>query len=155
MSTEAAVADDGGIFLNDKQRVFVRFTIAILVDLTVLNFFVEYWEYVTIDSFTMSFLAAIILQFLLFGTLKFEHWVASHFKKMSGKSAKIYRGICTYLILVLSKFVMLGVIDLILGDHVLFTGPFHGVVAFVVVVIAIVIAEQVFTKIYHLLDNAK
>ena len=153
MNSETVVEDDdGGIFLSSKQRIFVRFTIAILVDLALLNFFEEYWQYVSFDSFTISFFAAIILQFLLYGTLQFEHWVAGYFKKIPGTKAKVYRGVCTYLILVLSKFVMLGVIDFIFGDSVQFTGPFHGVVAFIVVVVVIVVAEQVFAKIYRMLE---
>ena len=45
-----------GVALTDvptsSQRMFVRYLMAILIDLTVLNLFDEYWEHVTVDSFT-------------------------------------------------------------------------------------------------------
>ena len=41
---------------SNSQRLFVRYFTAILIDLLVLNLFVEYSENVTIDSFTMSLL---------------------------------------------------------------------------------------------------
>ena len=34
---------------NTPQRLFVGYTLAVLVDLTVLNFFDEYWEFVNIE----------------------------------------------------------------------------------------------------------
>ena len=40
---------------STHQQMFVRYFTAILIDLTVLNFFDEYWEHVKIESFTISF----------------------------------------------------------------------------------------------------
>jgi hypothetical protein len=42
----------------------------------------------------------------------------------------------------------LGAINYAFGDHVLFLGPFHGIIAFIIVVIAILVAEGIITKIY-------
>jgi len=50
------------------QRMFARYLVAILIDLAILNFFVEYSGKVFVDSFTTSFLAAIVLQVLLKAT---------------------------------------------------------------------------------------
>ena len=38
-----------------RQRLFVAYFSAILIDLVVLNLFVEYSDYVVIDSFTLAF----------------------------------------------------------------------------------------------------
>ncbi len=40
--------------LNNPQRLFLRYTIAVLVALTVLNLFEEYWDLVDIGSFSIS-----------------------------------------------------------------------------------------------------
>ncbi len=48
-----------------KQRVFMRYFTAILVDLVVLLLFAEYWEHVYVSSFTIALLAAVLLQILL------------------------------------------------------------------------------------------
>ena len=46
-----------------------------------------------------------------------------------------------------SKFVMLWAIDLAFGDALLFTGPLHGVVAFLAVIIAMVAAEELVEQV--------
>ena len=70
-----------------------------------------------------------------------------------GTAPKVYRGLSTWAILVASKFAMLGAIDFTFGDRVLFLGAFHGVVAFVVVIIAIILAEEIVRRIYFALDD--
>ncbi len=64
-----------------RQQIFLSFTFAVLVDLTVLNLFNEYWNYVFIEYFSISLLAALLLQSLLRVTISIEHRVASYFKK--------------------------------------------------------------------------
>ena len=132
-----------------RQRIFLSFTFAVLVDLTVLNLFDEFWDYVYIEYFSISLLAALLLQSLLRVTISIEHRVASYFKKQSGLKARILRGLSTWGILFGSKFVILEAINIAFGDDVLFTGPIHGLVAFIVVVIAVIVAEQIFSWVYR------
>jgi len=139
--------------LNNPQRLFVRYTIAVLVDLTVLNLFDEYWDLVSIESFTISLAAAFLLQLLLRLTIALEHRVANHFKNKPGVASKIFRGLSIWGILVASKFVMLEAIDFAFGDRVVFSGAFHGIVAFVVVIIAFILAEATVRKVYLMLDD--
>lgn len=141
------------IQMNTPQHVFIGYTLAVLVDLTVLNFFDEYWEYVSISSFTISLLAAMLLQLLLVLTIKLEHKVALHYKKQEGTAPKVKRGVITYIILVVSKIVMLEAINIMFGDKVQFTGPFHGLVAFVIVIIIIIISEFLVSRIYKRLGE--
>lgn len=138
---------------NTPQRLFVGYTLAVLVDLTVLNFFDEYWEYVDIQSFTISFAAALLLQLLLKASIGLEGRLANYFKSMQGKAAKMYRALSSYIILVGSKFVMLETINLLFGEKVEFSGPLNGVVAFFTVVFVILIAEIIVSKIYFALDD--
>ncbi|KOO15600.1 hypothetical protein AKJ18_05475 [Vibrio xuii] len=138
---------------NTPQRLFVGYTLAVLVDLTVLNFFDEYWDFVNIESFTISFAAAILLQLLLKLSINAEHRIADYFKSKPGTAPKIYRGLSSYVILVGSKFVMLEAINLMFGDKVSFSGPLNGVVAFFAVVFTILVAEIVVSKIYFALSD--
>lgn len=139
--------------LNNHQRLFLVFTLGVLVDLTVLNLFDEHWFRVTIESFSVSLAAAFLLQILLKATINVEHKIAQYFKSQDGLKAKIYRALATWLILVLSKFVMLGAINFTFGNLVEFSGPLHGVVSFVVVLFTMLIAEAVIKKIYFALDD--
>ncbi|MCG9553098.1 hypothetical protein L1D16_01230 [Vibrio sp. Isolate31] len=138
---------------NTPQRLFVGYTLAVLVDLVVLNFFDEYWDFVNIESFTISLIAALLLQLLLKLSIGLEHKIAEHFKSKPGMAPKVYRAITTYIILVGSKFVMLEAINLLFGDKVSFTGPWNGIVAFFAVVFTILIAEVLVSKIYFVLDD--
>ena len=142
-----------GIALTDApttgQRLFVRYLMATLIDLTVLNLFDEHWEFVTVDSFSISILAAVLLQVLLKATLALEHKVAAYFNAKSGGFAKVMRWFTAWLILFGSKFVMLGAINYAFGDRVLFTGPLHGVVAFILVVVVMLVAEELAARFYH------
>jgi len=113
----------------------------------VLNLFDEYWDYVTLSSFTISLLAAIFLQGLLQITLKIEHYVADYFKRKEGLLFKVLRGIATWGILFISKLVMLEALELLFPKNIHFTGPIHGAVAFIAVIIAIIVAEQAFIKV--------
>ena len=148
-----------GVALTDvptnSQKLFVRYLMATLIDLTVLNLFVEYWEFVKVDSFTISILAAVLLQVLLKATLALEHRVAEYFKSKSGGAAKFFRYLTAWLILFGSKFVMLGAIDVVFGDSVEFTGPLHGVVAFIVVVVVMLVAEEFVVRLNRRLGKAE
>lgn len=134
---------------SNGQRLFLRYFTAILIDLVVLNLFVEYWDKVVIDSFSISLLAAILLQVLLKLTLVLEHKVAAFFNARSGAMAKFMRYFTAWLILFLSKFVILEAIDLAFGDEVQFLGAFHGIVAFIVVVMVMLAAEEAIVRFYR------
>lgn len=134
---------------SKRQRLFIRYTFAVLVDLTVLNLFNEYWDFVYFEYFTISLLTAVLLQFLLQVTIVIEHRVADYFKAKTGLRAKVLRGLSTWAILFASKLVILEAINFAFGDSVVFSGPIHGLVAFIIVVIAIIIVEQAITRIYN------
>jgi hypothetical protein len=133
---------------SNRQQLFVRYFTAVLVDLTVLNLFNQYWDLVVVDTFMISLLAAVLLQVLLKVTLAIEHRIAAHFKAQSGTRAKILRVLSAWTILFGSKLLILEAIDLAFGDSVEFGGPVHGLVAFIVVVIAILGAEALIKWVY-------
>ena len=135
--------------LATKQRIFMRYFTAILIDLVVLNLFVEYWRHVEIDSFTISLFAAVLLQALLKITLAIEHRIGDYFKARTGAMAKYLRVFCAWLVLFGSKFVILAAINLAFGDEVTFGGPVHGVAAFIVVVVVMLAAEELMVRFYR------
>lgn len=147
--TNNILEPESALALSSKQRVFVRYFTAILIDLVVLNLFVEYWRHVEIDSFTISLLAAILLQVLLKITLVIEHRIGDYFKARPGAMAKFLRIFCAWLVLFGSKFVILAAINLAFGDDVNFGGPFHGVAAFIVVVVVMLVAEEAIVRFYR------
>ena len=131
------------------QRLFVRYFTAILIDLVVLNLFVEYSKHVTIDSFTISLLAALLLQVLLKLTIAVEHQVAAYFDAKQGGFARFMRFFSAWAVLFGSKFVILEAIDLAFGETVAFTGPIHGLVVLIVVLVTMILAEEIIVRIYR------
>jgi len=143
-STNASVKS-----ISPKQQVFLKYLTFTLVDLTVLNFFAEYWDKVTITSFGVSLLVAIILQVLLKMTLNLEHKIGDYFSSHDSLKMKISRIFSTWFILFASKFVMLGVLQFVFGDAIVFSGAYHGVVAFIILVVVILLVEYLINRLYE------
>ena len=139
--------------ISRRQQLFFKYTYFVLIDLTVLNLFNEFSENVFIEYFSVSLLAALLLQVLLQITIAIEHRVANFFKEKDTTKAKILRALSTWAILFGSKLLILAAINTSFGDSVLFNGPIHGLVSFIIVVIAIIIAEQLFLWIYRKLAH--
>ena len=139
---------------TDSQRLFVRYFTAILIDLLVLNLLVEYSSKVSVDSFTTSLLAAILLQILLKVTIAIEHRVGAYFKSKPGKLMTFLRYFCAWLVLFGSKFVILEALSFAFGDKVRFEGRFHGLLTLIVVVVVMLVAEEVIVRIYRRLGNS-
>ena len=135
-----------------RQRGFMRYLTATLVDLVVLGLFAEYWEYVNVKSFTVMLLAAALLQLLLKLTIALEHRVAAYFNARPGGFNKFMRFFTAWLILFGSKFVILEAVVFTFGGRLSFGGPFHGVVALIVVVVVMLVVEAVLVKVYRSLD---
>jgi hypothetical protein len=72
---------------------------------------------------------------------------------MEGVKAKVLRGLSTWAILFVSKLIILKAISFAFGSSVVFSGAVHGLAAFIAVIIAIIVAEQCFNKIYRVLGQ--
>ena len=134
----------------DRQRLFLRYYTGVLIDLVVLNLFAEYFpDKVHVSNFTISLLAAVLLQFLLKLTIAIEHKVAGFFKARPGGFMVFLRFFTAWLILFGSKFVILEAISFAFGHDVHFAGVLHGIVWLIIVVVVMLLAEEVMVRIYR------
>jgi hypothetical protein len=138
---------------TNGQRLFVRYFTGILIDLLVLNLFVEYSGKVFVDTFTTSLLAAILLQVLLKATIAVEHKVAVYFKSKPGPLATFNRYFFAWLVLFGSKFVILEALAQVFGANVRFDGMWHGIITLIVVVVVMLVAEEIIVRIYRRLGD--
>ena len=139
-----------------KQLLFLKYTLIVLIDLVVLGLFSQYWDLVFIETFTIAMFTAMLLQFLMQVALKIEHIAADYFfGGKTGTHIKVMRGISAWAIIFVSKLVILKSLSVAFGDSVVFSGPIHGVVSFLTVVIVIIIAEQGVIWIYRSLGDSK
>jgi hypothetical protein len=139
---------------SDKQRLFMRYFTATLIDLVVLGLFDEYSQKVFVHSFTIALLAAILLQVLLKLTIAVEHRVAAYFKSKPGRLMIFLRFFCAWLILFGSKFVILEALSFTFGKDVRFEGAFHGIVALIIVVVTMLIVEELIVRFYRKLGRS-
>src|SRR3954453_20878497 len=135
---------------SDRQRLFMRYFTATLIDLVVLGLFDEYSSRVYVrHSFTIALLAAILLQTLLKVTIGIEHRVAGYFRSKPGRFMVFLRFFCAWLVLFGSKFVILEALSFTFGKDVRFEGAFHGIVALIIVVVTMLLAEEVVVRFYR------
>lgn len=139
---------------TNRQRLFMRYFTAILIDLVVLNLFVEYSGKVFIDTFTTSLLAAVLLQLLLKLTIACEHWVMDWFKARGGGGFMTFlKYFVAWLILFGSKFVILEALAQVFGDNLRFDGRWHGIVTLIVVILVMLVAEELIVRLYRKLGD--
>ena len=100
------------------QLVYAGWTLTLLAYIVVLNLWVEFNSAVVIDSFIISIATAAVLLVLLVIILGLEHRVKHWFAQREGTLYRVVGGASTLIILFLSKFVILEVIDFIFGEHV-------------------------------------
>jgi hypothetical protein len=135
------------ISITERQRRFSSYAIDVLIYIVVLNLFVEHADAIIIDSFTISIFTAIVLKIILDLILGFEHRVSGYFKE---HNQPVLGVLAVWLILFLSKFVILEVIDIVFGEHV----ELGGFLSVLALVITMMIARAVFQRIYESLGDA-
>ncbi|WP_255873628.1 hypothetical protein [Microbulbifer elongatus] len=131
---------------TNAQRLFLLYYNGVLVDLVVLNLFAEFSDNVEIKSFSISLLAAVLLQLLLKLTIAVEHRVAEFFKQYTSGFARFLRYFCAWLVLFGSKFVILEAIAFVFDEDVRFHGAWHGVVTLIVVVVVMLVVEELVVR---------
>ena len=77
--------------------------------------------------------------------------ISDFFNRLEGGFYKVLKIVSLWAVLFGSKFVILGAIDRAFGDEVMFLGPLHGIVAFIVVVVTILLAEKSASKVNQML----
>ena len=135
--------------VSNKQGLFLRYFTAILIDLVILNLFVEYSGRVIIDSFTVTIFAAVLLQVLLKLTIAFEHKLADFWNARTGGFSRFMRFFTAWLVLFGSKFVILEAINVFFGDYIEFVGRFDGLLVLITVIVAMLLAEDLIVRFYR------
>ena len=126
------------------QRRYASWMTDVLVYTVVLILFVEYSDAIVIDSFTISILTAVLLKALLDVIVGVEHRVRSWFQRREGAVYRLLGPVTMFLILFLSKLLILEVVDVVFGDHVEL-GHFLDVL---VLILAMMITRRVLVSIY-------
>lgn len=137
--------------INGRQLVFLGLLTSILVNVVVLNLFVEYADKVVIDSFTISVFTAILLSAMLYLITRFEHRISHFFfDQHEGRLWHIGGIAAVWGVLFGSKFIILEVVDVVFGDHV----ELGKLIEVILIVVAMLVAKALVVKVFGALGDA-
>ena len=140
----------GTIVITRAQQRFASWMVDVLVNIVVLNLFVEFADAIVIDSFWISILTAVLLKLLLDAVIGLEHRVAAFFRAREGIVNTALGLVSVFAILFLSKFFILEAVNLAFGDHVEL-GHF---VEIVVLIVTMILVRSVMQAVYDRLGQA-
>ncbi len=130
------------VTVSSRQQVFAAAVLNVLVNVVVLNLFVEFVDEVVIDSFWISVLTAVLLTAMLSVLARFEHRIHRFFFE---KHSWRFAGVVTiWVVLFGGKFVMLEIVNIVFGDHV----ELGHLLEVILIVVAMMIAGQLMQTIY-------
>jgi hypothetical protein len=136
--------------ITGRQLAFLALSVNVLVNIVVLNLFVEYADKVVIDSFTISIFTAILLTAMLFLITRFEHRISDFFfERHEGRAWRIGGVLAVWGVLFGSKFVILEVVDVVFGDHV----ELGKLVEVILIVVVMLVAKAVVAKVFDALGD--
>jgi len=131
--------------MTSAQASFVSWVSAVLVDIVVLNLFVEFVHTVVIDSFYISILTAVLLKLMVDAVKGLEQRVSAYLSAKQGAAWKPVRFLAVWLILFLSKFLILEVVNVVFGDHVEL-GSFIEILA---IIVTMLVANAALEAVYR------
>ena len=135
--------------ITPAQARFISWISEVLVDIVVLNLFVEYAHAVVIDSFAISILTALLLKLMVDAVKGLEQGVSAYFAAKPGAAWKTVRVVVVLVILFLSKFLILEAVNFVFGDHVEL-GSFIEIVS---IIVAMLVANAVLYSAFQRLGG--
>jgi hypothetical protein len=137
------------ITITMAQARFVSWVSEVLLDIVILNLFVEYIHTIVIDSFAISVLTAVLLKLAIDAVKGLEQRVAGYFRAKEGTAWRALGLVAVWSILFLSKFVILEAVNIVFGEHVEL-GHFIEIVAIIVtMLVANALMRLVFRRLGH------
>ena len=135
--------------ITSAQARFISWVSEVLVDIVVLNLFVEFVHTVVIDSFWISILTAVLLKLMVDAVKGLEQRVSTYLSAKEGAAWKPIRFFAVWLILFLSKFVILEVVNVVFGSHVEL-GAFVEILA---IIVTMLVANAALQAVYRWLGR--
>jgi hypothetical protein len=132
-----------------RQQIFREMVLGTLVYSVVLGFFNDYTNILHTRSYSVTFAVALVMQVLTYLTFGLESRVADWFKTKAFRHNKAVLYLSVWLILFLSKFVFLEVIDFVFGNSV----EISGFIGILLIVLAMTVTKELIDYIYDRLAD--
>ena len=138
------------IMVRRRQHDFGMAMFSVLVNIVILNLFVEHIDEVVIDSFSISVLTAVLLTAMVALITRVEHRVRLYFfDQRSGRGSKLLGWLAIWGILFGGKLLILEVVNWVFGDHV----QLGHLLEVILLVLAMLVAQGLMDKLYEVLGR--
>ncbi len=118
---------------SSQQLIFQELFVGTLIYVAVLGFFNDYTSIVYAKSFSTIFFASVVLEVLTYLAFQLKNQIITWLKDRDRMMYRILMFFCVWLVMFLSKFVFIGVLDLLFGSYIRVNG-FFGILAVVLCV---------------------
>ena len=133
-----------------RQHDFGASMFSVLINVVILNLFVEHVDEVVIDSFSISVLTAILLTLMVWAISGVEHRVHHYFFDVRDSRASRTIGmLAVWGILFGGKLLILEVVNLVFGEHV----QLGHLLEVILLVLTILIVQRLMAKLYEFLGQ--
>lgn len=123
---------------TSRQLLFQEIFIGTLIYVAVLGLINDYTSIVYAKSFSTIFFASIVLEILTYLAFKLKGQIIAWLKGRQGTVYRILMLFCVWLVMFLSKFVFIWVLDLMFGSYI----NIHGLFGILVIVLCVTIIHK-------------
>lgn len=135
---------------NSKQILFKELFVGTLIYAVVLGFFNDYTSIVYAKSFSTIFYSAVVLEMLTYFAFLLKKKIVTWLNNRQGLIYRILMFFCVWLVMFLSKFVFIWIIDLTFGNNI----NIYGFFGILLIVLSVTIIHRLANKVFiELGDN--
>jgi hypothetical protein len=132
---------------NSSQILFKELFVGTLIYAVVLGFFNDYTSIVEAGSFSTIFYAAVVLETLTYLAFLLKRKIVNRLSGRNGSTHKMFMFFSVWLVMFLSKFVFIWVVDMIFGNNINIYGFFGILLIILCVTITHQLADRTFTNL--------
>lgn len=132
-----------------RQMLFKEVFVGTLLYAVVLGFFNDYTAFVDAESFSTLFFASFVLQLLTILAFRLKGSIVSWLKEKQGAVYRFLTFFFVWLVMFLSKFVFVWVIDMLFGNAINIYGFFGILLVVLTVTIIHKLTDVIFVRLGH------
>lgn len=129
---------------NYRQLIFKELFVGTLIYSVVLGLFNDYTSIVDAKSFSTIFYASIVLEILTYFAFLLKGKIINWLKVRQGLFYKLLTIFCVWLVMFLSKFVFIWVVDMIFSNNI----NIHGFFGILLLVLCVTVVHKLADKLF-------
>jgi hypothetical protein len=136
---------------SSRQMLFKELFVGALIYAVVLGFFNDYTSIVYAKSFSTIFYSAVVLEILTYLAFLLKEKIVTWLNNRQGLIYRVLMFFCVWLVMFVSKFVFIWVIDMIFGNNI----NIHGFFGILIIVLCVTIIHKLANRVFTLLGDSK